>query len=595
MPSSALFPLLALQVVANPLFDASVKDPAYPAGEGPSVLFDDAHHNYHRSDGRYAPFVRLVEADGFRVTSNRQPFERELLSAHDVLVISSARGAPPGRAGQADPAFTAGEVEAVRDWVGAGGALLLITDHPPAATPPRELARAFGITLVDAAPRDTLRSWDSPSTLVFSRHHGTLADHPISRGWHGAERVDRVVTFTGNSIVPPPGAATLLRLSSSAVEGYERPAVGDTAFGVLRPAVGRAQGVALVYGAGRVVALGEAAAWTSQVFGDEDVVTGMDEPGFQNRQFILNAVRWLAGLLPEAAPERPAPDPGFEPRILEPTYPDSGPRVLVDGGHHNLFTADGRYGPLAALLAADGYRVAGRDGPLTRGSLSNVDLLVIAGPRGSDGSCGGRLVPLGRADCAAGGLAFRSDEISSIEEWVRGGGSLLLALDAFPAASAGADLARAFGVEPGGGVALDWVHREGPGVAWITFDRDSGTVSPHPVTEGVDRAVIFGGTSLRAPEASVGLLVFRPPAVEELPAIPSGDTLRTRRLMGIAGRAAAVTLRWERGRVVVLGDGDLITSQLLEGADAPVGLSGPPGYDNRRFARNLFAWLTSSR
>ncbi len=66
-----------------------------------------------------------------------------------------------------------------------------------------------------------------------------------------------------------------------------------------RPAAGRAQGLALSYGQGRVVCLGEAAMLTAQVGGIEGNVvrTGMGVPGTDNRQLVLNILHWLSGVL----------------------------------------------------------------------------------------------------------------------------------------------------------------------------------------------------------------------------------------------------------------------------------------------------------
>jgi hypothetical protein len=51
----------------------SVENPAYKK-EGPRVMFDEAHHNFHTTEGRYKPFVDLLMNDGYRVVRNRQSF-----------------------------------------------------------------------------------------------------------------------------------------------------------------------------------------------------------------------------------------------------------------------------------------------------------------------------------------------------------------------------------------------------------------------------------------------------------------------------------------------------------------------------------------
>ena len=81
-------PLWAQQA-PDPEFDTSVENPAYKK-EGPRVLFDEAHHNFHTIEGRYKPFVDLMMNDGYRVIRNRQPFNKSMLSSFKILVISNA-------------------------------------------------------------------------------------------------------------------------------------------------------------------------------------------------------------------------------------------------------------------------------------------------------------------------------------------------------------------------------------------------------------------------------------------------------------------------------------------------------------------------
>ncbi len=55
-------------------------------------------------------------------------------------------------------------------------------------------------------------------------------------------------------------------------------------------AAGRAQGVALKYGRGRVVVLGEAAQLSAQVYGNPPQHLGMNVPGCDNRKLALNVI-----------------------------------------------------------------------------------------------------------------------------------------------------------------------------------------------------------------------------------------------------------------------------------------------------------------
>lgn len=55
-----------------------------------------------------------------------------MLAGHDVLIIANALGAARQNLPGADQlAFTESECDAVRDWVRAGGSLLLIADQTP--------------------------------------------------------------------------------------------------------------------------------------------------------------------------------------------------------------------------------------------------------------------------------------------------------------------------------------------------------------------------------------------------------------------------------------------------------------------------------
>src|SRR6059036_345490 len=80
------------QQVADPNFDAKVAHPAYTKN-GPKVLFDEAHNNFHTASGRYKPFADLITNDGYQVTPNTQKFSAPILKGFDILVISNAMGA----------------------------------------------------------------------------------------------------------------------------------------------------------------------------------------------------------------------------------------------------------------------------------------------------------------------------------------------------------------------------------------------------------------------------------------------------------------------------------------------------------------------
>jgi hypothetical protein len=287
----AASPALAQQV-PDPNFDARVATPAF-AGDGPRVLLDEAHRNFHTTGGRYKPFVDLVTSDGYRVSANTSPFTRETLAGHRILVIANARGA----AAPGDPAFTEDENTAVEAWVREGGSLLLIADHAPAGSAAAGLARRFGVHMSQghtADPANHDAESNNPGFIIYTRASGRLADHPITRGRSADEGLTIVMSFTGQSLRGPDGSASLLDLAPTAIDRLPADAAGA------RPetsAAGRSQAVVCRVGLGRVVVLGEAAMLSAQLIGPDRRPFGMNRSGIDNRQFALNVMHWLSGLL----------------------------------------------------------------------------------------------------------------------------------------------------------------------------------------------------------------------------------------------------------------------------------------------------------
>jgi hypothetical protein len=278
------------QQVADPNFDPKVARPAYPK-KHPKVLFDEAHNNFHTADGRYKPFADLITSDGYQVIPNKAKFSVETLKGHDLLIIANALGAPlMGVPDAGKPAFTDVECDAVRDWVRGGGALLLIADHAPMGSAAEDLAKRFGVDMSKGYTADESNHEESRDAtwLVYSRDNKLLTDHPITRGRDAAERINRVVTFTGQSLKGPEGSVAVLKLADTAID------LTPPDFKQRVSAAGRAQAVALRFGRGRVVVLGEAAMLTAQLAGPQKMPFGMNRPGSDDRQFALNTMHWLS-------------------------------------------------------------------------------------------------------------------------------------------------------------------------------------------------------------------------------------------------------------------------------------------------------------
>lgn len=289
------------QQIADRDFKPAIAKPAYEK-YGPLVVLDEAHANFHTASGRYKPFADLLEADGYRVVAGRQSFTT-ITEDTRVLVIANALGSGINAANINDPpsAFTDAECDAVRDWVRGGGSLLLIADHAPFGATSAALADRFSVEMGKGYAWTANDNDSEPSTTVtYTRQNGMLGDHAITGG------VTRVVAFTGQSLSVPPGAAVLLRFGGRAYESAgassqaDMEAFRDGKPHAARNIAGRAQGLAFDYGKGRVVIIAEAAMFSAQVvrFTDpsgrrNEIKMGMNVPGNDNQQFLLNIMHWL--------------------------------------------------------------------------------------------------------------------------------------------------------------------------------------------------------------------------------------------------------------------------------------------------------------
>src|SRR6185369_897283 len=259
-----------VQAVADRNFNASVSRPAYQ-GRRPKVLFDEAHNNAATAAGAYRPFVDLISADGYQVLPNGREFSKKALSGFDILVIANPSG--PQNQPEAS-AFTEEESNAVKNWVDAGGSLLLIISHLPFSAAADLLAKRLNVDITKGHTFDR-SNYDRESAdetqLLFTRTNHLLQDHAITRGRTASEGINKIVTFSGTSLKGPDGSDPFLALADTAMDVRAAAALKPSSAEDAPPdhkqvsAAGRAQGIAMESGKGRVVILGEAAMLTAQI------------------------------------------------------------------------------------------------------------------------------------------------------------------------------------------------------------------------------------------------------------------------------------------------------------------------------------------
>jgi hypothetical protein len=274
-------------------FDVTVESPAFKENE-PVLLFDEGHNNFHTTNGLYEPFANLVRNDGFELKILTTPVTAEVLNAVSIYVIANAKG--KGDLNDT-PAFTEDETEIIKNWVLNGGSLLLIADHFPFGSAVENLGNKLGIEFQKGIVQDSL-FYDTiskdQSQLEFSKENRLLIEHAITNG------VNKVITFTGQSLKCKDSLCiSFLTLSDAAYDMTPNPKVtkdgNDTRVEVTydnpQSARGRSQGVALKFGAGKIVCLGEAAMLTAQKNRDNSNV-GMNYNA-DNKRLALNIIHWM--------------------------------------------------------------------------------------------------------------------------------------------------------------------------------------------------------------------------------------------------------------------------------------------------------------
>lgn len=292
-----LFPVtLIAQQVSDTSYNPIIENPMYEMGKGSVVCIDEGHHNFHTKDGRYSPFAKLLERDGYNVKSYQGSFEKKKLSSCEILVISNALN----KINVEDwylpnpSAFTEEEIKVLEKWVRKGGSLFLIADHMPMAGAAQDLAAAFGFEFTNGFVFDTA----SRGGAFFQLEEETLHESIITKGRTPDESVHQAVSFTGQGMQIPKEATPILLLNENCINLLPDTAwvfdESTTQYGV----EGWSQAAFRRYGKGRVVVSGEAAMFTAQLAGPQQYKAGMNNAiAPENYKLLLNIIHWLDGKL----------------------------------------------------------------------------------------------------------------------------------------------------------------------------------------------------------------------------------------------------------------------------------------------------------
>jgi uncharacterized protein (DUF2249 family) len=255
---------------------------------------------------------------------------------------------------------------------------------------------------------------------------------------------------------------------------------------------------------------------------------------------------------------------------------------MIDQGHHNFHTLDGRYQPFAELLAADGYRLAPHKGSFSEESLEQARILIVANALHESNTQNWHKPVLS---------AFSEEEISVVNIWVKEGGSLFLIADHMPMPGAAGDLAASFGVEFIDGFAMDTSNR-GPD----TFRRYDSTLCSHVITsgrhegEGIDSVVSFTGQAFRLPGSFDPLMIFPAGYLLLMPDTAWSFTSTTPSL-DISGWTQGCVMNYGKGRLAIFGEAAMFTAQVAGNNRVRVGINSDMAPQNHQFLLNIIHWL----
>jgi hypothetical protein len=273
---------------------------------------------------------------------------------------------------------------------------------------------------------------------------------------------------------------------------------------------------------------------------------------------------------------------------------ETHPRIVLDEGHNNYSYMSIADAVFHDFLTEQGFSVMSSTEPVTLASLKNVDVYHTTNALAPENVDNWSLPTPS---------AFTPDEIKILVDWVRNGGSLLLAIEHMPFGGSYDELATAFGIEVSNGFAVNGslLHDYSPenisAAGDLLFLRNDGSIADHPVT---NERVPYGqikhlttaiGSAFLLPAKSTSLITLGSGVISLEPEKSWVFTDETPRL-SVAGWSQAGVMEIGDGRVAVLGDNYLTSApEFLEPPFIEDEAEAERGAHNHQFTLNLYRWL----
>jgi hypothetical protein len=282
------------QQVPDTNFNPKIKNPAYKTNDGPIVFIDEGHNNFHTKDGRYSPFAKVLEKDGYQIKAYKGDFVDNHLNEGKILVIAN----PLNKINIDNwtlpnpSAFKDEEINTLEKWVRHGGSLFLIVDHMPWPGASEKLAKTFGFEFINGF------SINIVNPAYFWSENQTIAENTITLGRDSTEIINCIPMTEGQAFKIPSDAKPILIFDDASLILLPKTAWEFNAETPIMNIEGLSQGAYKRYGKGRIVVFGEASMFSAQIGDPGKRKMGMNsEDAKDNFILLLNIIHWLDGLL----------------------------------------------------------------------------------------------------------------------------------------------------------------------------------------------------------------------------------------------------------------------------------------------------------
>jgi len=280
------------QRIPDTTFVPKIESAEFKAGAEPIICIDSAHNNLHTLDGSFAPFAKLMKANGFLMRDMSESItDSNILSGCNIYaIINPLHESNLGNWRLPNPsAFTKQEIIEINNWVNGGGKLFLVADHMPFAGAAFELAQSFGFEFSNGFAQ-LQKPNNQPD--YFSLENERL----VSNSFLPSE-IESVTTFTGSAFTYLEQAEVILKFKEGDISLEPEIAwqFSDTTKTINLE--GYAQGAVMNYGKGKLVVFGEAAMFTARIITNEN---GTFNVGFNsriapnNQLFAVKLMQYLA-------------------------------------------------------------------------------------------------------------------------------------------------------------------------------------------------------------------------------------------------------------------------------------------------------------